>query len=60
MADKDENKTTALGTSTMNYIDPRISAAWCKKHEVPLEKVFTKTLRDKFKWAMTVDERWEF
>ncbi|KAF9097568.1 DNA topoisomerase 1 [Mortierella sp. AD031] len=60
MADKDENKTTALGTSKMNYIDPRISAAWCKKHEVPLEKVFTKTLRDKFKWAMTVDERWEF
>ncbi|KAF9106776.1 DNA topoisomerase 1 [Mortierella sp. GBA35] len=60
MANKDENKTTALGTSKMNYIDPRISAAWCKKHEVPLEKVFTKTLRDKFKWAMTVDERWEF
>ncbi|KAF9095952.1 DNA topoisomerase 1 [Mortierella sp. GBA35] len=60
LVDKDENKTTALGTSKINYIDPRISAAWCKKHDVPLEKIFTKTLRDKFKWAMAVEEEWEF
>ncbi|KAF9364855.1 DNA topoisomerase 1 [Mortierella sp. NVP85] len=60
MVDKEENKQTALGTSKINYIDPRISAAWCQKHDVPLEKVFTKTLRDKFKWAMTVDADWEF
>ncbi|KAF8975518.1 DNA topoisomerase 1 [Entomortierella lignicola] len=60
MVDKEENKQTALGTSKINYIDPRISAAWCKKYDVPLEKIFTKTLRDKFKWAMTVDADWEF
>ncbi|KAF9586182.1 DNA topoisomerase 1 [Lunasporangiospora selenospora] len=60
MVDKEENKQTALGTSKINYIDPRISAAWCQKHKVPLEKIFTKTLRDKFKWAMTVDDDWEF
>ncbi|KAG0047343.1 DNA topoisomerase 1 [Gryganskiella cystojenkinii] len=60
MVDKDENKQTALGTSKINYIDPRISAAWCEKYDVPLEKIFTKTLRDKFKWAMTVDADWEF
>ncbi|KAG0312024.1 DNA topoisomerase 1 [Linnemannia gamsii] len=60
LTDKEENKQTALGTSKINYIDPRISAAWCEKYDVPLDKIFTKTLRDKFKWAMTVDADWEF
>jgi DNA topoisomerase I len=32
--DKDENKTTALGTSKINYLDPRITVAWCKRHQV--------------------------
>jgi DNA topoisomerase I len=58
--DREENKTTALGTSKINYIDPRITAAWCKTHQVPIEKMFTKTLRDKFKWAMDVPEEWRF
>lgn len=58
--DREENKTTALGTSKINYIDPRITAAWCKTHNVPIEKMFTKTLRDKFKWAMDVSGDWRF
>lgn len=28
MTDRDENKTIALGTSKLNYLDPRISVAW--------------------------------
>ncbi|KAI8904822.1 hypothetical protein EDD86DRAFT_194596, partial [Gorgonomyces haynaldii] len=60
LIDKDENKTTALGTSKINYIDPRISAAWCHKYGVPLEKIFNRSLRDKFKWAMEVDADWQF
>ncbi|KAL7749986.1 DNA topoisomerase 1 [Sorochytrium milnesiophthora] len=58
--DKDENKTTALGTSKLNYIDPRITAAWCHKYTVPIEKMFTKTLRDKFQWAMDTQADWIF
>ncbi|XP_059060387.1 DNA topoisomerase I, mitochondrial [Achroia grisella] len=50
--DRDENKTIALGTSKLNYLDPRISVAWCKKHGVPLEKIYNKTQRDKFRWAI--------
>ena len=50
--DKDENKTIALGTSKLNYLDPRISVAWCKKFDVPLEKVYNKTQREKFRWAI--------
>jgi len=62
--DKDENKTIALGTSKLNYLDPRISVAWCKKHEVPIEKVYNKTQREKFRWAidmiMNEDEEYVF
>lgn len=50
MRSKDENKSVALGTSKINYMDPRISVAWCKRCEVPIDKVFAKTLRDKFNW----------
>ncbi|KAJ2343315.1 DNA topoisomerase 1, partial [Coemansia sp. RSA 2618] len=55
MVDKDENKTTALSTSKVNYIDPRISMAWCRKYDVPMEKIFNKALREKFTWALDVD-----
>merc|ERR1712045_954628 len=62
--DKDENKTIALGTSKLNYLDPRISVAWCKKHEVPIEKVYNKTQREKFRLAidmiMNDDEEYHF
>lgn len=27
--DKEENKQVALGTAKLNYLDPRISIAWC-------------------------------
>merc|ERR1712240_526609 len=50
--DKDENKTIALGTSKLNYLDPRISVQWCKTHEVPIDKVYNKTQREKFRWAI--------
>lgn len=57
---KDDNKDVALGTSKINYMDPRISVSWCKRNEVPIEKIFSKTLRDKFNWAMAVEPEWEF
>lgn len=50
--DREENKDVALGTSKLNYLDPRISVAWCKKWKVPIEKVYSKTQRDKFSWAI--------
>ena len=57
---KDDNKEVALGTSKINYCDPRISVAWCKRSEVPIERVFPKTLRDKFVWALNVPPDWKF
>lgn len=54
--DKDENKEIALGTSKLNYLDPRISVAWCKKWDVPVEKIYNKTQREKFAWAIDMAE----
>ncbi|XP_061404389.1 DNA topoisomerase I, mitochondrial-like isoform X1 [Lethenteron reissneri] len=61
VTDKEENKQIALGTSKLNYLDPRISVAWCKKFGVPIEKIYNKTQRDKFAWAIAmVDEDYVF
>ncbi|OJD16625.1 hypothetical protein AJ78_03217 [Emergomyces pasteurianus Ep9510] len=59
--DKENNKEVALGTSKINYIDPRLTVVFSKKFNVPIEKFFSKTLREKFDWAIkSVDENWEF
>ncbi|TXT11956.1 uncharacterized protein COLE_02366 [Cutaneotrichosporon oleaginosum] len=59
LQDRDNLKDVALSTSKINYIDPRISVAWAKKFDVPLEKLFSKTLREKFPWAEAeADEDW--
>ena len=45
-------KGLALGTSKINYIDPRISVAFMKRHDIPLAKLFSPTLQKKFAWAL--------
>ncbi|XP_074534067.1 DNA topoisomerase I, mitochondrial isoform X2 [Halichoeres trimaculatus] len=54
--DREENKQIALGTSKLNYLDPRITVAWCKNTGVPVEKIYNKTQRDKFAWAIDMTE----
>ncbi|XP_028804027.1 DNA topoisomerase 1 alpha-like [Neltuma alba] len=60
MKTKEDLKTVALGTSKINYLDPRITVAWCKRHDVPIEKIFNKSLLAKFAWAMDVDPGFRF
>ncbi|KAJ0251353.1 Topoisomerase I C-terminal domain-containing protein [Hirschfeldia incana] len=60
MQTKEDLKTVALGTSKINYMDPRITVAWCKRNEVPIEKMFTKALQEKFTWAMDVEPDFRF
>jgi DNA topoisomerase-1 len=77
MEDKEGNKEVALGTSKIvsqasfawksitnpmkNYIDPRLTVVFSKKFDVPIERFFSKTLREKFDWAIkSVDEDWDF
>uniref|UniRef100_A0A5F7ZZH7 DNA topoisomerase I n=1 Tax=Macaca mulatta TaxID=9544 RepID=A0A5F7ZZH7_MACMU len=59
--DKEENKQVALSTSKLNYLDPRISIAWCKRFRVPVEKIYSKTQRERFAWALAMaGEDFEF
>lgn len=57
---KTELKNISLGTSKVNYIDPRITVAFFKHFGIPIEKGFSATLREKFRWAMEVDENYKF
>lgn len=56
---KDDNKAVSLGTSKVNYIDPRIICSWAKAHDVPIKRIFSATLQKKFPWAMSA-ENFEF
>jgi len=55
-----ELKNISLGTSKTNYIDPRITVAFLKTHEIPVEKIFSTTLKEKFFWAFEVNADWKF
>jgi len=57
---KSKMKNVSLGTSKTNYIDPRIIFAFMKKFDVPEEKLFTKSLVDRFEWASSVDKEFRF
>lgn len=57
---KIEMKNISLGTSKINYIDPRITIAFMKKHNIPVNKIFNKSLQDKFNWAFDVEEDYIF
>ena len=57
---KEDNKNLALGTSKINYMDPRITISWCKRKELPIEKIFQPTLVNKFTWAMSIEPEYEF
>ncbi len=56
-----ELKDISLGTSKTNYIDPRITVSFMKRHNIPIEKLFNKSLQDKFKWAIDgIDKDWKY
>jgi len=50
--EKETLKEVSTSTSKVNYIDPRISITWCNKHGIDIKKIFAKTMRDKFAWAI--------
>lgn len=48
--------TLSCATSKTNYIDPRITFAWCKKHNISVQKVYSKQLLEKHAWASSTSE----
>lgn len=54
-------RASATADKLQNYIDPRLTVVFSRKFDVPIEKFFSKTLREKFEWAIkSVDENWVF
>lgn len=49
-------ETYSPKTSITNYVDPRIIYAWAKKYSVPIERVYSKTLLQRFRWARDTDQ----
>jgi DNA topoisomerase I len=50
----------ATSTSRVNYIDARIVVAWCKKHDVAIEKIYNKSQNKKFVWSMDTPPDFKF
>ncbi len=48
-----------LNTSLKNYIDPRVVIAWARKVNLKPEKIYSSSLRKKFKWANKAKISWE-
>ena len=48
---KEETKDINLGTSLAAYADPRVIFSWAKDVNLPVEKIYTKALLEKFNWA---------
>lgn len=42
MTDREENKVIALGTSKLNYLDPRISVAWYDYSVISFQRTLNK------------------
>jgi len=41
-----------LNTSLTSYIDPRLVAEYTQKNHVNIERIYSKSLREKFSWAL--------
>jgi DNA topoisomerase-1 len=48
----EKTKEYNLGTSLKSYIDPRVYLEWAAKVDFNLEKLYSKTLRKKYSWAL--------
>ena len=53
-----KTKNVALGTSRTNYCDPRIGISFCKAFDIQLEKVYNKSMQDKFSWALNCENNY--
>jgi DNA topoisomerase-1 len=57
---KEDNKTVALGTSKLNYMDPRVSVVFAKKVGLEINKIFSNSHLSKFPWAVYTESTWRF
>ena len=58
--EKEKSAHLALGTSKLNYIDPRITIATLKRFNIPLDKYYNERELNKFKWATDTEKSFIF
>jgi DNA topoisomerase-1 len=58
--EKDSLMSVALGTSKQNYLDPRITVAFAKRHHVPIDCLYSEALQKKFAWAFDAPADFRF
>lgn len=51
---------TNLNTSKGNYLDPRITVAFCKRNKININKCLSKQLQIKYNWALTTPSNFRF
>lgn len=51
----EELKDWNLNTSKNSYIDPRLVKEFCEKENIDITKIYSKSLREKFSWALKED-----
>jgi DNA topoisomerase-1 len=58
---KENVLTVAINTSLANYIDPRLVVSWAKTEKVEPSAIYSKTLLNKFKWAVeSTEDGWDW
>lgn len=51
----------APNTSKLNYVDPRILVAFCKRHDLPIQGVaYTASQTERFRWAASTPGTFKF
>ena len=56
----EEQIVLSLTTSRTNYLDPRITVAYCKRSGLPISSVFSPALMKKHEWAMETNQEFKF
>jgi DNA topoisomerase-1 len=55
LKEKEKSSHLALGTSKLNYIDPRITVAFLKKNKIDPSEYYNERELTKFKWALSTN-----
>jgi len=60
MSTRESNKNISLSTARVNYMDPRITIAFCKRTNLDIKHLFSTTIQSKFPWALAVGPDFQF
>ena len=54
------NETFTGDTAKMNYLDPRITFSYAKRHSIDIDRLLSRALQARFDWASACGDSWSF